>query len=506
MKEGQRFRPGCFRGAQVAVVGMGKSNQALARYLVREGAEVTCFDQKTAGEIGPAVAALTAFGVKWSLGDGYLSALPRFQWVFLTPGMKKNLPEIVAARENGAVITGEIDLLLDRMRCPVLAVTGSAGKTTTCTLAGLILRESLPGKRVFVGGNIGSVLIEEVDDTPEDAVVVLELSSFQLELVGRSPGVSAVLNVRPNHLDIHESFDDYVRAKKGIFRTQSDAGWCFLNLDDDVTRSFAAECPGGVGFFTLDREKIERMSQRLSQGESRERTPLAWVSGEDLWVAPGALADLPAATVWRGRREWRVGSRRDLLVPGDHNVSNALVASLLAVAAGATAEGIGRALRMFRGVEHRIEFVRELRGVRYINDSIATSPDRTEALLDTISGPLVLILGGYDKGLSFEALARQLVSRGCGVVTMGKTAPLIEEALARAEAETSSRALRAPGAQGIRVVRASTLDEAVTLATEMARAIPGSTVALSPACASYDMFRDYEERGRLFKEVVGRLE
>jgi UDP-N-acetylmuramoylalanine--D-glutamate ligase len=517
MGVGQRFKPGCFRGAQVAVVGMGKSNQALTRYLVKEGAEVTCFDRKTAGEIGPAYAELSALGVKWSLGSGYLSALPSFRWVFLTPGMKKNLPEIAAARERGAVITGEIGLLLDRLRCPVVAVTGSAGKTTTCTLAGLMLRESFPEREVHVGGNIGSVLIEHVQDIPEDAVVVLELSSFQLELLTRSPRVSAVLNLKPNHLDVHESYDDYVEAKKNIFRFQGASDWCFLNLDDDVTSGFATECPGGLGFFTLDPGKIV-----AGAGGEPGGRPAAWADGGDLYVAPGPLADLPSAACWKkGGRYRRVARRGDLLVPGDHNVLNALAAALLAVSVGATPEGIGRAIETFRGVEHRIEFVRELKGVKYYNDSIATAPDRTEALLDAIQGPLVLILGGYDKGLTFNTLARKIVKRGCGVVTMGATAPLIEEALARAKRDLYGDAaeLALPvmdplesvtqrserGAPGLRTARASSLDEAVTIATAMARSLPGSSVALSPACASYDMFQNYEERGRLFKEAVGRL-
>ena len=215
-----KFSLGSFRGRKVAVVGMGKSNQALARYLIREGAEITCFDRKTSEEMGAAYEELSRFGVRWSLGSGYLSPLTDFKWIFLTPGMKKSQSAIVEARRRGAVISSEIGLFMDRCRCEIGAVTGSAGKTTTCTLAGMMLRESLPGIPVYVGGNIGSVLIEQVDDIPEDARVVLELSSFQLELVTRSPHVAVVLNVRPNHLDIHDSYEEYVEAKKRIYRFQ----------------------------------------------------------------------------------------------------------------------------------------------------------------------------------------------------------------------------------------------------------------------------------------------
>lgn len=502
MKDRERFKPGCFKGASVAVVGMGKSNQALTRYLIREGAEVTCFDQKTAGELGPVYGELTALGVKWSLGKGYLSALPAFKWVFLTPGMKKNLPEIALVRENGAVITCEIGLFLDRCRSPVIAVTGSSGKTTTCTLTGLMLRESLPGRKVYVGGNIGSVLIEQVDDIPEDAAIVLELSSFQLELLEQSPHVSAVLNIRPNHLDIHGSFREYVEAKKNIFRFQGSSDWSFLNLDDELTGSLTPLCPGGVGFFTLDAGKVDGKKVGIGEGP-----PVAWAEGGNLFVAPGSLACGDLSGEWSGRSHRRVARREDMLVPGDHNVLNALAASLLSLSAGATPQGIGRAIRTFKGVEHRIEFVRELGSVSYYNDSIATSPDRTEALLDAIEGPTVLILGGYDKGISFDALARKVVSRGSGVVTIGKAAPLIEEALARAEAEFSEGAVESGDERpAVRVARASSMDEAVALATQMANAIEGrSSVVLSPACASYDMFQNYEERGRMFKEAVRKL-
>ena len=501
----ERFRPGFFKGLEVAIVGMGKSNQALTRYLLREGAEVTCFDQKEPSDLGPAYGEFSALGVRWSLGGDYLAPLPGFKWIFLTPGMKKNLPEIALARENGAVISSEIGLFLDRVKCRVFAVTGSSGKTTTCTLAGLMLREGLPGREIYVGGNIGSVLIEQVDSIPEDAVVVMELSSFQLELLDKSPCVSAVLNIRPNHLDIHETFEDYVEAKKNIFRFQDPGGWCFLNLDDGVAAGLAESCPGGTGFFTLDAAKAGRLLTEAGD------LPLAWASGEGLYVSPGRLLGKGLSGEWRGRTPVQVAKREDFLVPGNHNVSNALAAALLAAAAGASPRGIRKAIQGFKGVEHRIEFVRELGGVSYYNDSIATSPDRTEALLDAIGGPLVIILGGYDKGLPFDSLARKIAARGCGVVTIGKAAPVIEEALARAEGESLERAGAGNTGEGsgakpkMQVVRASSLDEAVTLATDMARRIPGSSVVLSPACASYDMFRNFEERGRAFKEAVRRL-
>ena len=479
---------GRFTGREVAVVGIGKSNQSLCRYLLKEGARVTCFDRKTAQELGQIYASLSSLGVGWRLGDGYLRTLPDFHWIFLTPGMRKDYPEILRARELGAVISNETALFLERCKARVAGVTGSAGKTTTSTLTGMILRESFPDVPVYVGGNIGAVLIEEVDRIPEDALVVLELSSFQLELVRQSPAFSMVLNVRPNHLDIHASFEEYAEAKKNIFRFQHPGDWCVLCWDDPVARSMADECPGQVGGFTI--------SPDVAREVLRRGYPVACLDGDDLVVRwPGSAGEIGGASVV-------VANRSDFLVPGLHNVSNALGAALLTAILGADASAVKRTISSFRGVEHRIEFVRELRGAKYYNDSIATSPDRTEALLDAIPGPLVLILGGYDKGLPFDDLAEKVVARGCLVVTMGKTAPKIEEAIRRAEKGVrTSRG--APEASSLILARAASLEEAVRVASENAE--PGCSVVLSPACASFDMFSNFEERGARFKEIVRNL-
>ena len=479
---------GRFTGREVAVVGMGKSNQSLCRYLLREGARITCFDRKTAQELGQAYERLSSLGVEWRLGDGYLETLPDFQWIFLTPGMRKDYPEILRARERGAVISNETALFLERCKARVAGVTGSAGKTTTSTLTGMILRESFPDVPVYVGGNIGAVLIEEVDSIPADALVVLELSSFQLELIRQSPAVSLILNVRPNHLDIHSSFEEYVEAKKNIFRFQGAKDWCVLCWDDPVTRSMEPECPGRVGGFTLSRD--------LAQEILRGGNPAAYLDGDDLVVRwPGCSGEGGGSRVV-------IAKRSDFLVPGLHNVGNALGAALLAAILGADAQAMKRTISSFRGVEHRIEFVREHRGVKYYNDSIATSPDRTEALLEAIPGPLMLILGGYDKGLPFDGLAEKLVARGCSVVTMGKTASKIEEALRRAEERI--RISRGAAQHGFMfLARAGSLEEAVKVASEYAK--PGTSVVLSPACASFDMFSNFEERGTRFKEIVRNL-
>lgn len=481
-------RLGTFKNKKVAVVGLGKSNQALTRYLHKEGADITCFDRRTAESLGEVHKELSALGVGWSLGEEYLAGLVGFDAVFLTPGMKKSLPEITAARKQGALITSEIALLLDRCKARVCGVTGTAGKTTTTTLLGMMLRESLPERNVYVGGNIGEVLIEKVDSITEDDLVVLELSSFQLQLAHKSPQVSLVLNVKPNHLDIHDSYDEYVDSKKNIYRAQGERDTCILNLDDPATREMAPECAGQVGFFSLN---SGAPGHPLAAGRL-----LAWLSGDKL-LARG----LHEKGSGGSGEVTLLAETGEILVPGLHNVANVLAASLGALAMGGTPEGVGRAIRSFRGVEHRIEFVRELRGVRYYNDSKATSPDSTEAMLLAVPGPITLILGGYDKGIPFDGLARTIVGKDCRVITLGKTAPAIEEALNRASLE---HGLPASGARSPFIGRASSLEEAVHMAA--AESQPGSSVVLSPACASYDMFKDFEERGRVFKALVAGLQ
>ncbi len=452
----------------VAVVGLGKSNTALCRYLVRHGCRVTVFDQKDADHLGASYRELSDMGCSWSLGEGYLEPLPGFPTVFLTPGMKKDLPQIRRARQEGAKISCEMDLFMTRCKGRVIGVTGSAGKTTVVTMLGSMLRDTGP---VYVGGNIGNVLIEQVDDIEDAASVVLELSSFQLELVTVSPHVSLLLNIQPNHLDVHETFEDYVRAKKQIFRYQGEGDWCLLNLDDAQTRGFSRELPGEVGFFSLDERSVrEALASRGGVG--------AWLKGSELVVNGEIFA-----------------VREELRVPGLHNVSNALAAALAAFLAGVDLPQIGAALRSFAGVPHRIEHVRTWNGMAFYDDSIATSPDRTLALMGSLEGPLVLILGGYDKNLPFDDLAREVVRRGSAVVTLGAAADKIEGALSKAQHEQKATAFR--------VTRAASLEDAVEAAVGFGG--PGFSIALSPACASYDMFPDYVARGEAFKAAVKRL-
>lgn len=466
-----------FKDQKVAIVGMGISNQSLCRYLLKEGAVITCFDKKNAKELGAVYDEFSELGVEWSLGEGYLESLPSYGNIFLTPGMRKNQPKVLEAKKRGAFISTEIALFLQRCKAKVGGVTGSAGKTTSSTLAFSMLKHSLPKREILLGGNVGSVLIEKVDDIPEDAIVVLELSSFQLQMCDVSPDVSLLLNIRPNHLDIHSDFEEYVNSKKNIFRFQNREDWVFLNHDEQLVRNMSGECPGNVGFFSL-------VPPHAHNGCSG--IPWAFLDGENLIY----VTETGQATY--------VAKKSDILIPGQHNISNVLGATLLSMRLGATDQGVRDAISAFHGLEHRIEYVCEKDGVKFYNDSIATSPDRTIALIQSMPGPLVLILGGYDKGLSFDELGEKIVDAHAKVVLLGACAGKIEESIKKAAA-TEKRAWH----EVLKVVHAKDLEEAVRLASSLAS--PGDSVVLSPACASYDMFSDFEERGRLFKDLVRNL-
>lgn len=454
-------------GKRVSVVGLGKSNRALIRYLVRHGALVTARDQKTAAELGAAYDELCALGVEFRLGPGYLQDLWRSEGVFLTPGMPKDLPEILRARAAGVPITSEVNLFFDRCRAPIIGVTGSSGKTTTTTLIGAILEAA--GLKVYVGGNIGRPLIELVDDIEPTAVVVLELSSFQLELLRKSPQVAVVTNISPNHLDVHRTMEAYVDAKRNIYRYQRPQDIVVLNRDDETTAAMASEAVSRVVWFSR-RQEVENgafISDRriiLSRRVRGERS----------------LTDVCAVSEIRLR--------------GEHNLENVLAASAVGQLLGVTVGTIREVVTSFTGVAHRLELVREAGGVRYYNDSIATSPARAIAGLRSFDEPVVLIAGGYDKQLPFDELAEVIVEKTRAVFLIGETAPKIRDAIERAAAKLGRKPL---------VKLCADLEEAVRSAKDAAQ--PGDVVLLSPACASYDMFQDFEQRGERFRKLVHSL-
>lgn len=454
-------------GKRVSVVGLGKSNMALIRYLVRHGALVTGHDQKSASELGAAYDELCVLGVELRLGPGYLRSLALADAVFLTPGIPKDLPEIVRVKAAGVPVTSEINLFFDRCRAPIIAVTGSSGKTTTTTLIGAILEAA--GLKVYVGGNIGRPLIELVDEIEPSAIVVLELSSFQLELLRKSPRVAVVTNISPNHLDVHRTMEAYVDAKRNIYRHQRPQDVVVLNHDDPTTVAMASEAPSRVVWFSRCRE----VENGAFAGDGRVILSRR-VRGER------SLIDVCAIS--------------DIRLRGEHNLENILAACAVGHLLGVTAGTMREVVTSFTGVAHRLELVREAGGVRYYNDSIATSPARAIAGLRSFDEPVLLIAGGYDKHLPFDEFAEVVVQKARAVFLIGETAVKIREAIERA-AERRGTALR--------IVMCAGLDDAVQRAKEAA--VPGDVVLLSPACASYDMFQNFEQRGERFRKVVHSL-
>jgi len=450
------------QGRAAAVVGVGVSNMPLIRHLLGKGALVTACDRKSPAELGERAVELGRLGVALSTGPDYLVPLSSHDLVFLTPGMPKHLPEIERARARGAVIAGEIGLVLAGCRAPVIGITGSAGKTTTTTLVGAILKAA--GQDVFVGGNIGIPLIEQVETIPPEAVVVLELSSFQLQLCAeRSPHISVMTNITPNHLDIHASMGEYIAAKLNIIRHQGTGDTAVLNYDDELVRSFAAQAPGRVVFFS-----------RLADPGT---DTCAFVRGGDL--------------VWRYRgQEYPTVRTDEIQLLGLHNLENCLAALAVGYLVGAGLQAIRSVLTTFVGVEHRLEPVRELGGARWFNDSKATSPAEAVAALRTLEAPIVLIAGGSDKGIPFDPMAPLVAEKVKALVLTGPTAPLIAEAARRA------------GYSGV-IHNAADMVQAVRLAR--AESQSGDNVLLSPGCASFDAYRNFEERGRHFKALVHEL-
>lgn len=462
--EGERG-PTSWRGRKVALVGMGVSNRALARFLVAAGAQVVGFDVKPARELGPAASEMAALGVPLVTGPRYLEGIGEaFDAVFLSPGVDRRQPPIAAMeqRRPGTVST-EMELFFRLCPAPIVGVTGSSGKTTTTTMIGRILER---GERpVWVGGNIGNPLIDRVDAMDEGHWAVVELSSFQLEWLGQSPHIAVMTNFSPNHLDVHPSLDAYRAAKGRIFAFQTPSDWAVFNADDPETARLAA---GGAGApFPFSRRRT------LDKG--------AFLDGQRLVV--------------RGSdgRQHSVLDVRQLQVPGWHNVENALAAAAVGYLCGIAPEAIGEALRAFRGVPHRLEWVRTVDGVRYVNDSIATSPARAAAGLRAFDVPIVLIAGGYDKKLPFDPLIEAVAgARVRAVILLGATADAIADGL-----NSLGPARRPP------VYRVASLAEAVEQARRVARR--GDVVLLSPACASYDMFPNFEVRGETFRRLVAEL-
>lgn len=454
---------------KVCVLGMGISNRPLIQFLYNKGArKIWVLDKNDSEETKAKAEALRAEGVDFvsCFGEDYLTFLKteHFDIIFKTPIVRYDLPELVYAREQGALVTSEMEVFLNLCPAKIYAVTGSDGKTTTTTLIYKFLDSYCrqKGTRAWVGGNIGTPLLPYLDEMkPEDCVVV-ELSSFQLMNMKARIDVSVITNISPNHLDVHKSYEEYIEAKKNIFLYGDTERLTVLNKDNPVTRELEQEVPGRVRWFSR-KEKVE-------QGIYMEENVL--------YSAAGKILD-----------------RSDILLPGDHNAEN-YMAAICAVMDTVPVDIILEIARTFGGVEHRLELVRELHGVKYYNSSIDSSPNRTIHALSVFQEPVILIAGGKDKKIPYDALGPVLADKVKVLILTGPTADKIEQS-ARAAFEKRGEPF------SIKVIRAVSYEEAVDAAYNAAK--PGDTVLLSPASTSFDMFRNFEERGNRFKDLVHRL-
>ena len=444
-------------GKRITVIGIGVSNRPLLRLLAGAGARLTARDKKTAEQLGAIVPELQSLGVELVLGEGYLDGLEG-DIIFRTPGLRPDHPALLAAKARGAEITSEMEVFFAVCPCMLIAVTGSDGKTTTTTLIAEMLKAA--GKTVWLGGNIGTPLLDQAERMRPEDVAVLELSSFQLMSMEQTPHIAVITNLSPNHLDVHKDMDEYVSAKCNIFRRQGPEDVLVLNYDNELTRALAPQAPGRVRFFSRQ--------SRLAQGVCLEG---------------GVITDDGAPVM----------AAADIRIPGVHNIENYMAAAC-AVEGLATDEDIDAVARSFAGVEHRIEFVREKDGVKYYNDSIASSPSRTIAGLHSFHQKLVLIAGGYDKKIPFDALGPEICGHVRLLILCGATAEKIEAAVCAAPEYQ-------PGQPEI--LHAATLAEAVQLA--QAHSVPGDIVTLSPACAAFDQFKNFMVRGETYKRLVQAL-
>jgi UDP-N-acetylmuramoylalanine--D-glutamate ligase len=460
------------KGAEVTIVGAARSGVAAARLLQAAGARVTVADRKTRDELASTLSALEGEPVAVTVGPEYETALERPDLIVISPGVPYRLEALERARRRGVTVIGELELASRFLKAPILAVTGTNGKSTTVTLIGKFLLES--GKRAFVGGNLGTALSEAAlkvyqagqagggEADPYEALVV-EVSSFQLETIAQfHPRIAAVLNITVDHMDRYETVDEYVAAKARIFENQTAGDYALFNLDDERVSALAAK----------SRARVLGFSRTRSIGSGVDGG--TWLDGDRL------------VTTVTGQQQ-DVCRISELRLLGLHNVENAMAAATFALLSGCPLDTIRRVLATFPGLEHALEVVRDRRGVRFVNDSKGTNVDATLKALESIDQPIWLIAGGYDKGADFAMLVPSIRQRVKRVILIGAAAPRIEAVLADFG----------------RVVHAGSLRDAVVLAAR--EAAPGDVVLLSPACASFDMFVDYQDRGRQFKALVQAL-
>jgi len=459
-------------GKRIVILGLARQGTALARFLVQAGADVTVSDLRDEAALADRLAELADLPIRYVLSEHPLSLLDGTDLLCLSGGVPLEKPIVVEARKRGIPLSNDAQLFLERCPAPVIGITGSAGKTTTTALVGEMCRAA--GLRVWVGGNIGNPLIADLGKIKPGDWVVMELSSFQLEVMTTSPHIAAVLNITPNHLDRHGTMETYIAAKRNIVAHQKPEDFALLGYDDANARALALETPAHLVFFSGGAE-----------------------------VEAGAFKTNGELTLRCDGVDREICQTAEVRLRGRHNLLNVLAACVLARLAGVPLPVMRQVVTTFTGVEHRLELVRELDGVQWYNDSMATAPERTLAALRSFEEPLVLLAGGRDKKLPWDEFADETVRRVRRLVTFGEAGPMIANIV---KTKLNGAISSSPSVEGKtleEIVRAETLEEAVEAAARLTR--PGDVVLLSPGGTSFDAFRDFAERGDRFKELVRSL-
>ena len=471
IKTTEEFRD-YIKDKSVTVVGIAVSNISLIKFLCDCSAKkITARDKKDvfADKPKPQLEELAKRkDIEFIFGNNYLDNLTE-DLVFKTPAIRRDLPEFIEAENNGAIITSEIELFFMLCKAKKISVTGSEGKTTTTTLIGDILKAD--GKTVFVGGNIGYPLINEVENIKEDDFVVAELSSFQLFDLNNgifAPNLAVITNITPNHLDWHKDIDEYANAKKIIFANQTPNDRIVLNYDNDITKSFGEEAKSTVFYFS--HKKLDDSFKNC-----------VYCHENIIFVRRNGI-------------EQKVLEKSEIVAPGSHNVGN-FMAAIGILCDIVSVDSIKKVAATFRGVEHRLEFVREINGILYYNDSAASSPTQTIAALHSFDEhkKIIVILGGYDKKTAFDPLAPIVIEKAKAAVLYGATKDKIKQSFDEYKQNM-------PESESVDLYIEDSFDSAVGVANSLAES--GDIVLLAPACASFDCFRNFEERGNRFKEIV----
>ncbi len=451
------------RFRKVAVIGLGVSNLPLLEYLYEKKAQVTVFDERTIDEIpSETINKINTYEFSYSFGKNCLEKLNGFNIIFRSPSCLPTRAELQKEADRGAIVTTEVEMLMEICPCKIVGVTGSDGKTTTTSLINAILKKA--GYKTFLGGNIGTPLFTKLPEMEPNDIVVLELSSFQLMNMHISPDIAVITNITPNHLNIHKDYQEYIDAKKCIFKNQNEKGILILNYDNDITRECAKEANGNVVFFS---SKV-----KLDNG----------------FIVDGEIIKECTDKVRK-----HILNTYEVILRGNHNFQN--IATALAATKTLVDTDIAvQAIKEFKPVEHRIEFVREIDGVKWYNDSASSSPTRTISGINAFKENIILIAGGYDKNLEYEPLAKPVVDKVSTLILIGQTAEKIYDVV-KNESEKENKK--------VNIYMCDTLEQTIEIAKKSAK--KGDVVLFSPASASFDMFKNFADRGHKFKNLVNKI-